>query len=168
MRGNDEERHSVFAECQRGEFVLLAAWWLIMESKCAVVLAMLLVAVSSTAQTDETKTDTVRMSTLLSEQTGIVTVAVVVPRGKTYDVKVQFNGPVTNYKGVMGVLIGAVGQTTRTAQYATEWCYITTRERGTERILTRDIREAQSLALASKFDESWKYFLSKKAKTTPK
>lgn len=97
-------------------------------------------------QTPDTKSDTVRMSELLSEKTGIMTVAAVVPRGKTYDIDVQFNGAVTNYKGVMGVVIGAVGETTRQAKYTTEWCYINTRELGRERILTRDVRQAQSLA----------------------
>jgi hypothetical protein len=90
-------------------------------------------------------------------------VAAALPRGKTYDIDVQFNGPVTNYKGVMGVLIGAVGETTRQSSYATEWCYINTRERGRERILTRDVRHAQSLALAGKFDAAWDYFVGKKA-----
>jgi hypothetical protein len=118
---------------------------------------------SATAQADTTKADTIRMSRLLSERTGVVAVAAVLPRGEVYDIDVRFNGPVTNYQGVMGVLIGAVGETTRQASYTTEWCYITTRERGRERILTRDIRQAQLLALARKFDEAWKYFESRKA-----
>jgi hypothetical protein len=115
------------------------------------------------AQTDATKADTIRMSQLLSERTGIVTIAAVLPRGDTHDIDVQFNGAVTNYKGVMGVLIGAIGETTRRASYKTEWCYITTREQGTERILTSDVRRVQALALQQKLDESWDYFVSKKS-----
>ena len=117
----------------------------------------------ATAQTDRTRADTLRMSALLSEQTGIVTVAAVLPRGNVHDIDVRFNGPVTNYKGVMGVLVGAVAETTRQSNYSTEWCYINTREQGRERILTSDIRQTQSLLLAGKIDEAWKYFLSKKA-----
>ena len=49
--------------------------------KFALICAMLPLAATSTAQTDETKTDTVRMSTLLSEQTGIVTVSTHDPLG---------------------------------------------------------------------------------------
>ena len=117
---------------------------------------------SVVAQTDATQLDTIRMSTQLSKQTGIVTIAAVLPRGDVYDVNVTFNGDVTNYKGVMGVLVGAVGEATRQAKYKTEWCYINTRERGRERILTRDVRQAQSLALAGKFDAAWEHFESKK------
>ena len=113
-------------------------------------------------QTDATRADTIRMSQLLSERTGIVTIAAVLPRGDTHDIDVRFNGAVTNYKGVMGVLIGAVGETTRQASYKTEWCYITTREQGTEKILTSDVRCVQALALQQRFDESWDYFVSKK------
>ena len=125
-------------------------------------LAMALWGFGVRAQSDATKTDTIRMSSLLSLQTGVVTVAAVLPRGNVYDIDVQFNGPINNYKGVMGVLIGAVGETTRRSNYTTEWCYINTPERGRERILTRDVRHAQSLALAGKVDEAWNYFVSKK------
>ena len=92
-----------------------------------------------------------------------MTVAAVLPRGDTYDIDVTFNGPVTNYKGVMGLLIGAVGETTRQSRYTTEWCFINTRELGRERILTRDVRKVQALALEGKFDEAWSYFVTKKA-----
>jgi hypothetical protein len=114
------------------------------------------------AQTEQARADTLRMSSLMSDQTGIVTVAAVLPRGNVHDIDVRFNGPVTNYKGVMGVLVGAVGETTRRENYVTEWCYINTRKHGRERILTRDVRQTQSLVLAGKVDEAWNYFLSKK------
>jgi len=102
------------------------------------------------------------MSKLISERTGIQTVAAVVPRGDgLYDVNVQFNGLITNYKGVMGVVVGAVGETTIAAKYRTEWCYIVTRERGRERISTRDIRAVQSLVLSGNIDAGWNLFVSK-------
>ena len=118
----------------------------------------LMLATPVAAQTAETKRDTERMSTLISQQTGIVTVASVVPRGDLYDVKVEFFGEVTNYKGVMGVVIGAVGQCTRESKYRTEWCHIITRERGTERILTKELRRTQKLVLDGHVDAAWRYF----------
>ena len=123
---------------------------------------LLMVSQSASAQTDETKADTIRMSQLISEQTGVPTVAGVVPRAGIYDVDVQFMGPVTNYQGVMGVLIGAVGEATRQSSYTTEWCYITTQERGRERILTSDIRRVQSLALSRQLNEAWQVFVDNK------
>jgi hypothetical protein len=128
------------------------------------LVAVLAIGADPAAQTQATKDDTVRMSNQISQQTGIPTVAAVVPRGSTYDVKVTFGAAVTNYKGVMGVVIGAVGQATRTAKYPTQWCYISSPERGTERILTKDIQQVQSLALAHRLDESWAYFLKQKHK----
>lgn len=130
-------------------------------------LVVMLIGAGLAAQTQATKADTVKMSNQISQQTGIPTVAAVVPRGQTYDVKVTFGAPVTNYKGVMGVVIGAVGEVTRTAKYPTQWCYISTPERGTERILTKDVQAVQSLALARRLDESWAYFLKQKHKALP-
>jgi hypothetical protein len=131
-------------------------------AKLAVLMIGLVAAVAA-AQTEATKRDTTRMSSELSNRTGVPTVAAVIPRGKVFDISVQFNGAVFNYKGVMGVLVGVVGETTRTAPYATEWCYITTRERGRERILTRDLREVQSMVLNGQVERAWDLFVAKTA-----
>jgi hypothetical protein len=128
---------------------------------CCMVSTSVVHPTAADAQTERTKADEIRMSTLLSAdrrcnyRRGSAT-----REGLRHRHPIQW--PVTNYKGVVGVLVGAVGETTRQSNYPTEWCYINTRERGRERILTRDVRHTQSFVLAGRIDEAWDYFLSKK------
>ena len=60
-------------------------------------------------QNEETKADTEKLTMLISRQTGIPTVAAVIPENGKYDIKIQFMGDITNYQGVMGVVIGGSG-----------------------------------------------------------
>lgn len=121
------------------------------------------------AQTAQTRADGVAVSEILSNRTGVPTVVTIHPSkefGYGYEINVRFLGEVYNYKGVMGALIGAVGESTRQSVYKTHYCYISCSNRKSERILTTYIRKAQRLALAGDYDESWRVFWLNKGETT--
>ena len=134
---------------------------------CVLVIEGNLICIRAIAQTEETKADTKKLSSLITDKTGIPTVAAVVPSQEKYDIDIVFMGPITNYQGVMGVVIGSVGQLTNQCSYRTNWCYIRTRERGVDRIKTADLRTAQKLALQGDLQRSWQHFL-KKLENSPK
>lgn len=130
--------------------------------KFLLVFFVLILAKILIAQTDQIRKDIVDMSMVLS-RTGIPTIVTLHPTNEGYDVNVFFMGSITNYQGVMGAVIGAVGECTRRSSYKTNYCYIVSSNLKTERIKTYYLRKAQKYGLEGDIERTWSIFVNNKS-----